>query len=125
METRIYYGEYSLKHWIDLILTKNITLPEYQRSFVWDEKSIKGFIDSLSEKQFVPPVTIAHYKIENEDTETNLILDGQQRLTSLLLSYLNFLPIKDKFENITDKFVNEDDSADEYSEAEKTIEWTF
>lgn len=24
MENRVYYGEYSLKHWIDLILTKNI-----------------------------------------------------------------------------------------------------
>lgn len=30
MENRIYYGEYSLKHWIDMILKKKITLPEYQ-----------------------------------------------------------------------------------------------
>ena len=34
MESRTYYGEYSLKHWIDLMLNGNIVLPEYQRSFV-------------------------------------------------------------------------------------------
>lgn len=38
MENKVYYGEYSLKHWIDLILSKNIELPEYQRYFVWEEK---------------------------------------------------------------------------------------
>lgn len=125
MENRIYYGEYSLKHWINLMLTKNITLPDYQRSFVWDEKSIRGLLNSLKEKQFVPPVTIAHYKVHNENTETNLILDGQQRLTSVLLSYLNFYPNKDKFESTNDELANEDDSADEDSHEKKIIQWTF
>ena len=31
MNTRVYYGEYSLSHWIELVLTQNIILPEYQR----------------------------------------------------------------------------------------------
>ena len=83
MENRIYYGEYSLKHWIEMLLKKKITLPEYQRSFVWSDKAVKRFIKSLKEKQFIPPVTIAHYKIENEDKETNYILDGQQSIISL------------------------------------------
>ena len=29
MENRVYYGEYSLKHWLDLILKKNIILPPF------------------------------------------------------------------------------------------------
>ena len=38
MDNRVYYGEYSLRHWINLILKNNIDLPEYQRYFVWNEK---------------------------------------------------------------------------------------
>lgn len=126
MENRIYYGEYSLKHWIDMMLKKKITLPEYQRSFVWDEKAVKRFIKSLKEKQFIPPVTIAHYKIENEDNETNLILDGQQRLTSLLLAAIDYYPDKNKFDKSDDVTRSEDDSEeDDDSEKSKPIKWTF
>lgn len=126
MENRIYYGEYSLKHWIDMILKKKITLPEYQRSFVWSDKAVKRFIKSLKDKQFIPPVTIAHYKIKNEDNETNLILDGQQRLTSLLLAAIDFCPDKNKFEKADDVTKSEDDSEDdEDSEKTKSIKWTF
>lgn len=126
MENRIYYGEYSLKHWIDMILKKKITLPEYQRSFVWSEKAVERFIKSLKEKQFIPPVTIAHYKIENDDNETNYILDGQQRLTSLLLAKINAFPDKNKFKKSDYVTKSEDDSEDEEdSEKSKPIEWTF
>lgn len=126
MENRIYYGEYSLKHWIDMMLKKKITLPEYQRSFVWDDKAVKRFIKSLKEKQFIPPVTIAHYKIENEDNETNLILDGQQRLTSLLLAAIDYYPDKNKFDKSDDVTRSEDDSEeDDDSEKSKPIKWTF
>lgn len=126
MENRIYYGEYSLKHWINMILKKKITLPEYQRSFVWSDKSVKRFIQSLKDKQFIPPVTIAHYKIENEDNETNLILDGQQRLTSLLLAAIDFCPDKNKFDKSDDVTRSEDDSEeDDDSEKSKPIKWTF
>ena len=126
MENRIYYGEYSLKHWIDMMLKKKITLPEYQRSFVWDEKAVKRFIKSLKEKQFIPPVTIAHYKIENEDNETNLILDGQQRLTSLLLAAIDYYPDKNKFEKSEDITRSEDDSEDDENAGKDIpIKWTF
>lgn len=126
MENRIYYGEYSLKHWINMILKKKITLPEYQRSFVWSDKAVKRFIQSLKDKQFIPPVTIAHYKIENEDNETNLILDGQQRLTSLLLAAIDSCPDKNKFEKSDDVTKSEDDSEeDDDSEKSKPIKWTF
>lgn len=124
MENRIYYGEYSLKHWIEMLLKKKITLPEYQRSYVWDEKAVKRFIKSLKEKQFIPPVTIAHYKIENEDNETNLILDGQQRLTSLLLATIESFPDRNKFEKAENVTKSEDDS-EEDSEKSIPIKWTF
>ena len=42
------------------------------------------------QSQFIIPVTIAQ-------SSENIILDGQQRLTSILLTYLGYMPIKDKF----------------------------
>lgn len=129
MENKIYYGEYSLRHWIDLMLKKDIVLPEYQRSFVWDEKAVKKFVKSLKDKQFIPPVTIAHYKIQNDVNETNLILDGQQRLTSLLLAAIGFYPDKKKFEDSETVIASDDDSENDDSETDiekkKSIEWTF
>lgn len=84
MGNRVYYGEYTLKHWLDLILKKNIVLPEYQRYFVWDENRVKTLIETFNKNQFVPPITIGAYTKGN--TVQNLIIDGQQRLTSLLLT---------------------------------------
>ena len=107
MNSKTYYGEYTLKHWITLILSKNIKLPEYQRSFVWSEKSVLKLIDSLKNGQFIPPVTIAHYQSHN--SSMNLILDGQQRLTSILLAYLGFFPDKSKF-SLLDTIATSDDS---------------
>lgn len=77
MDNRVYYGEYSLQHWIDLILKKNIVLPEYQRYFVWDEKKVATLIETFKKKEFVPPITIGAFK-EGGVTQ-NLILDGQLR----------------------------------------------
>lgn len=63
MENRVYYGEYSLMHWIELILKKNLILPEYQRLFVWDEKKVKTLVETFKKKQFIPPVTIGAYRV--------------------------------------------------------------
>lgn len=121
IETRVYYGEYTLRHWIDLMLTRGVDLPEYQRSFVWDEDDVKRLLVSLNSGQFILPVTIAHYKDENG--ERNLILDGQQRLTSILLAYLGFMPIKEKYNTIEFNLANGDDSEEEKKDS--SIEWTY
>ena len=84
MKRSVYYGEYTLIHWIELILKKNIRLPRYQRYFVWNRKKISNLIDALKNDQFVPPITIGVFKVGDETI--NYILDGQQRLTSILLA---------------------------------------
>ncbi len=121
MENRVYYGEYSLKHWIDLILTKNIILPEYQRKFVWKPEQVKNLIESIKAGEFVPPVTIGSAEINGKNQ--NLIIDGQQRLTSLLLYHLNVYPQKSKFikKTIDLSVENENDDIDD----NETIEWKF
>jgi uncharacterized protein with ParB-like and HNH nuclease domain len=123
MENKVYYGEYSLKHWIDLILKENIILPAYQRSFVWKEASLKALISALKEKQFVPPITIGAFTIEGKPQ--NLIIDGQQRLTSILLAYLNKFPDRDKYKNQVEEYANEDDDEEGVFEKPDIIDWTF
>lgn len=110
MGDKVYYGEYSLKHWMKLMLTRNIVLPEYQRHFVWEQRDVKRLIQSLKDGQFVQPVTIALYNVDGK--RENLILDGQQRLTSILLAYLGYFPDKKKFlDSIPEYIASEDDSA--------------
>lgn len=121
---KIYYGEYSLKHWIDLILSGNIVLPEYQRSFVWDKDNIEDFIESFKSNYFVMPVTIGSYKRNGENK--NLLLDGQQRLTSVLLAYFKIFPKKECFktdENTT--YAGETDFEEDEPEESKVLRWTF
>lgn len=124
MKNKVYYGEYTLKHWVRLMLRKDIVLPEYQRHFVWSERDLKRLITSFKEGQFVQPVTIALYDDTNE--KVNLILDGQQRLTSILLAYLGYFPDKKKFEEGLDMSItNEDDSASDEQNENKSILWQY
>lgn len=126
MDNKVYYGEYTLKHWIDLILKNNIILPDYQRYFVWNENKIHTLIKTFKEKQFVPPVTIGAFK--EGDKVQNLILDGQQRLTSILLAYFSLFPDKAKYKKTIEQYVNENDDIDEEENQimlDNVLEWTF
>lgn len=130
MESRVYYGEYSLEHWINLMLTKNIGLPHYQRSFVWEERDITRLLESFDSGQFIQPVTIALNKAAHEnfygdagasEHYDNLIIDGQQRLTAVLLSALGVMPISPPNEG---EFAGEwEESIDEGNRT--GLKWTF
>ena len=122
MNNKVYYGEYTLSHWINLILKKNIILPDYQRYFVWDQNKAKELIKAFKEKQFIPPVTIGNFKSEKESI--NLILDGQQRLTSILLAYIGYFP--NKMINQKElKFMDENDNLIEDEGINNILEWNF
>lgn len=111
-----YYGEYSLKNWIRMILNEEITLPEYQRYFVWSpEESIK-LVDSLIKGVFVPPVVISSYSGDDNIKPANYILDGQQRLSSVLLVYLGYWPVK--FIRESNEMATEDSVDDSGNEIE-------
>lgn len=124
MKTRIYYGEYSLSHWIELVLTRNIILPEYQRSFVWYPQDVKRLVKSFKEHLFVQPVTIAVVP-DNVQSSNNLILDGQQRITSIILARLGYFPNRDKFEKEEDVDSRDDDADADGDGIASPIKWTF
>lgn len=125
MKSKTYFGEYSLKHWINLMLRRNIILPSYQRNFVWGVQDLERLILSFKTGQFIQPVTIA--RINSVANEANIILDGQQRLTSILLFVLGFFPKKEKFKELK-RISSEDDSltsdSEDYVESD-ILEWTF
>jgi uncharacterized protein with ParB-like and HNH nuclease domain len=122
MDNKVYYGEYSLKHWINLILKKNITLPEYQRYFVWNERKVETLIETFKNKEFVPPVTIGAFK--KNDTNENYILDGQQRITSILLAYLGLYPDVQTYKKTIELFASDNDESDEEDNTfDNILEW--
>lgn len=113
MKNKVYYGEYSLSHWIKLIMKKDIILPDYQRYFVWKEDQIESLISTLKEGYFIPPIIIGACIIDGKNE--NIIIDGQQRLTSVLLAYLQAFPKPDKFK---EEIIGWSDSAN-------VKRWTF
>eukprot|EP00775_Hariotina_reticulata_P009278 gene9278-9443_t len=67
----------NLGHWVD---KKKLNLrPEYQRGMVWDLKSASGLVVTVLENRIVQPVYL-----EEDDHGKFLVMDGKQRLTSLL-----------------------------------------
>jgi len=121
--SRNFYGEYSLEQWIKLILTKEIILPDYQRAFVWSEEDVRELITSLKDGLFVPPITIGNY-----DGKTNYILDGQQRLSAILIAYLGLFPKKDMFKFSMSEYqgtANDNDDIAEEDEDIMPLEWQF
>lgn len=53
MDNKVFYGEYTLRHWINMIPRKELLLPDYQRFFVWKEKNMDLLIETLQEKRFI------------------------------------------------------------------------
>lgn len=122
MENKIYYGEYSLAYWLELIIHKKIELPDYQRYYVWNRKDMESLVETFTAARFVPPVTIGSY-VDN-GAKRNLIIDGQQRLTSILLAALGYFP---KFSEWKDPepALASDDFLEDNENAAYVIEWTF
>lgn len=126
MENKVYYGEYSLAYWVELILTKQIILPKYQRYFVWNMSKLKNLMDSISNNRFVPPVTIGSFVKDGQ--RFNYIIDGQQRLTSILLAYLNRFPNRDIFKAKDGPLAGSSvslDESDDTNPLDDVLHWRF
>ena len=112
MSNKVYYGEYSLEYWINLIMKRNIVLPEYQRSFAWSDEKREALIESLRKNEFIPPIIIGSFNKNN--VRQNILIDGQQRLTSILLSFLGYFPDKEKYKDEKHRKKNIDENDDNF-----------
>ena len=77
---------------LDQIDLGSIALPEFQRGYVWNRNQVKGLMDSLYQHHPVGSLLVWVTNVENADVRgegelapgtVRLLLDGQQRITSL------------------------------------------
>ena len=77
---------------LDHVDTGHIALPVFQRGYVWNRDQVRGFFDSLYHRHPVGGLLVwsteshsAHYRGDGPLTAgvVKLLLDGQQRITSL------------------------------------------
>ena len=121
---KVYYGEYSLMRWIELLLQGGIVLPPYQRYFVWNEDQAVRLIKSIKEYNYLPAVTIGIGKNPATGKKENMILDGQQRLTSVFLAFLKKFP-KRKMPIGKKKYADENDLPAVPVDDSLLSEWTI
>jgi hypothetical protein len=89
----------------ELLKTKTYLLPTFQRDYVWDEEDVKDFIDSMIKGYPVGSVILwkPSRKVYEDDPfskpivgkkdfsrDVYYVIDGQQRLTTLLLMFNNW-----------------------------------
>lgn len=81
---------------IDVVLSQidlgSIALPEFQRGYVWNRDQVRGLMDSLYKRHPVGSLLVWETRTENAPARgdgelalgtVKLLLDGQQRITSL------------------------------------------
>ena len=77
---------------LDQIDLGSMALPEFQRGYVWNRNQVKGVMDSLYQHHPVGSLLVWITNVENADVRgegelapgtVRLLLDGQQRITSL------------------------------------------
>ena len=109
-----------------------IQLPDFQRGWVWEDERIKALIASITNNFPVGAAMFLEYGNENvrfkyrviegspskDQIPTELILDGQQRLTSIYSALFNQSPVKTR----TDK--GKDISRFYYLDIEKALDPT-
>ncbi|MCM8792800.1 MAG: DUF262 domain-containing protein [Candidatus Omnitrophica bacterium] len=107
------YGQKSLHELVKKAYVGEVMLPDFQRNFVWDRSSIEELIESILSNLFIGTFLILHtfpgkepFKTifvsgaesinPNIEAKPNIIiLDGQQRLTSLFYAiYVPNIPLK-------------------------------
>ncbi len=110
-----YGADYTVDVLIKRMREKSIEIPTFQRFYVWNIKQASRFIESLLLGLPVPGIFLSREK----STEKLLVIDGQQRLLSLLYFYEGeFAPrkkifsledVQKEFEGKTYKTLSEED----------------
>ncbi len=80
-----------------------LKVPFYQRRYVWDENELERFLDDIDgvvnggNTHFMGPIILRQESIDSKNSEDEIysVIDGQQRLTTLMIL---FKCLADKFE---------------------------
>lgn len=105
------FKELTEENWYTLFSNRRLNvkflkIPPYQRLYVWDELKISNLLQNIIKSK---NETLQHYFLgsvvlcrEENDSGTCLIVDGQQRLTTLtiIVSTIRFIAIESRFDKI-------------------------
>lgn len=82
-----YGADYPVDSLVNRLRNEKIKIPDFQRGFVWNIKQASRFIESLLLGLPVPGIFLSR----DMDSADLLVIDGQQRLKSLLFFYDGYL----------------------------------
>ncbi len=114
-KTTSYGADYPVDGLVKRIINEDIKIPEFQRGYVWSLTKASSFIESLLLGLPVPGIFLS----KEHDTEKLLVIDGQQRLSTLQYFYEGiFRPsgrefalrdVQEEFNGATYKTLGEED----------------
>lgn len=81
---------YSIEWLIDQLGKGKYKIPGYQRRYVWSSEQVTALVVSLLKR--VPIPKLYGFYTEDEEVSATLVIDGQQRLTSLFMYYWGIFP---------------------------------
>jgi len=84
-----YPSDFTLSGIVEMWGNGDITIPEFQREFVWNIKQSSLLIESFLLGLPVPPV---FFYIDDENK--NLVIDGQQRILSIVFFFEGFFGVE-------------------------------
>lgn len=86
---------------LDLYEKNQLNLdPPYQRRSVWSPRDKRFFVDTILNNYPVPPVFL-HKTLDDKGRATYHVVDGKQRIKTIIEFVNNKVPIPDDFPNIT------------------------
>lgn len=89
-----YYGaDFPVDALVKRMEREDFIVPDFQRNYVWNSKEASQFIESLLLGFPVPSLFLAQDKV----TDKYIIIDGQQRLKTILYFYTELFPNGKKF----------------------------
>jgi hypothetical protein len=110
-----YGADYPVDGLVKRISMQDIIIPKFQRGYVWSLKEASRFVESLLLGLPVPSIFLS----KEPETKKLLVIDGQQRLSSLRYFYEGLWPstrkefalrgVDSKFEGATYKSLANDD----------------
>lgn len=90
----------------DIRQERLILQPEFQRNLVWNDRHKESFIDTILKGYPFPEIYIAQSGVDFETLTTQqVVVDGQQRLSTILKYVSNELQCRDipKFDDLNDQ----------------------
>lgn len=73
------------KRLVDMIAIGQFEIPHYQRAYSWEEKQQEQLIDDLREAK--GKYYMGHFLFESSDNNVSYVIDGQQRLTTVVIFF--------------------------------------